>query len=53
MYSGNLTWRPSLLDIGHDDYFRNADSDCLDVSQSMFMDPSVPNAVLPAGWPSK
>lgn len=53
MYSGTLSWRPSLLDIGHDDYFRNTGSGCVDVSQSAFMDPAAPNAVLPPSWPAK
>jgi hypothetical protein len=51
MYSGDQAWRPTLLDLGHDDYFRHANKGCLDIAQSAFMDPTVPNAVLPAGWP--
>ena len=50
MYAGNQPWQPSSLDINRDDYFRQKNPSCLDLSKSIFLDPSVPNAVVPPGW---
>ncbi|HEY4057892.1 MAG TPA: hypothetical protein VGM39_14860 [Kofleriaceae bacterium] len=51
MYAGNLPWNPSQLDIGHDDYFDTTSSTCLDVADSVFIDPLPANAKKPPGWP--
>lgn len=50
MYAGPLPWRPSQLDVGHDDYFRIDNPNCLDFANSVFLDPTGPNAVPPPGW---
>jgi hypothetical protein len=51
MYAGPEPWQPSVLDSGHDDYFRHNIPRCLDLAQSAFLDPAPQNAVLPPGWP--
>ncbi len=50
MYAGSLPWRPSILDVGHDDYFNHSIVGCLDLAESVFLDPSTLGAVLPPGW---
>jgi hypothetical protein len=50
MYAGPHPWRPSLLDIGRDDYFEHG-QDYLDLAKSVFLDPTAPDAVPPPGWP--
>ena len=55
MYAGDLPWDPSILDVGRDDYFEHANDfgpSCLDIANSVFIDPTPPNAVLPPGWPT-
>jgi hypothetical protein len=49
MYAGDKPWRPSMLDVGNDDYF-NHNTDCLDVAKSVFIDPVAADAVAPPGW---
>jgi hypothetical protein len=49
MYAGDRPWRPSMLDVGNDDYF-NHHTDCLDVAKSVFIDPVAADAVAPPGW---
>jgi len=49
MYAGDRPWRPSMLDVGNDDYF-NHNTDCLDVAKSVFIDPVAADAVAPPGW---
>ncbi|CAN5891545.1 hypothetical protein BH11MYX2_BH11MYX2_24160 [soil metagenome] len=51
MYAGTLPWNPSVLDVGHDDYFDTTSSTCLDVADSVFIDPLPANAKKPPGWP--
>jgi hypothetical protein len=51
MYAGPLPWNPSILDIGRDDYYGHGRTSCLDLARSAFLDPSVPGAVPPPGWP--
>jgi hypothetical protein len=50
MYAGKAPWRPSLLDIGNDDYFDHRNAGCLDVARSVFIDPAGSDAVVPPGW---
>lgn len=38
MYAGPLPWQPSILDVGHDDYFNVPNSNCLDLAKSAFLD---------------
>ena len=33
MYAGDLPWRPSLLDIGHDDYYGHSSAGCPDLAK--------------------
>jgi hypothetical protein len=37
MYAGQLPWQPSVLDIGHDDYFKHNTPGCLDLAGSPYM----------------
>jgi hypothetical protein len=50
MYAGPLAWRPSVIDAGHDDYFQTGRTDINDLSRSVWLDPSPPNAQPPPGW---
>lgn len=49
MYAGDKPWRPSMLDVGNDDYFSHSTA-CLDVAKSVFIDPVSADAVAPPGW---
>jgi len=37
MYAGDQPWRPSVLDVGHDDYFATGRTDCPDLANSPFL----------------
>lgn len=37
MYAGDAPWRPSILDVGRDDYFEASQSGCLDLSSSPYL----------------
>lgn len=50
MYAGDQPWNPSVLDIGHDDYFGHNNPKCLDIAKSVFLDPISSNAATPTGW---
>lgn len=50
MYAGDEAWNPSILDIGHNDYFAHDNADCLDLADSTFMEPTAENAWIPPGW---
>ncbi|MDQ6745559.1 MAG: hypothetical protein M3Z27_06060 [Actinomycetota bacterium] len=39
MYAGPLPWQPSVLDVGHDDYYATGRTDCLDLAASPFLTP--------------
>ena len=52
MYGSSLPWQPSILDVGHDDYYKHQNAGCLDLAQSAFLDPLPANAVLPPRWPT-
>ena len=49
MFSGGA-WRPSMLDVNHDDYFGPI-ADCRDLANSAFLDPLPASAESPPGWP--
>jgi putative Ig domain-containing protein len=51
MYSGAQAWRPSTLDVNHDDYYGSAISGCRDFANSALLDPLPAGAEAPAGWP--
>jgi len=51
MYAGAQPWRPSVLDVGRDDYFRHGRRDCPDLARSVFLDPLPANAARPPHWP--
>ncbi|MEA2600878.1 MAG: hypothetical protein QOF89_1870 [Acidobacteriota bacterium] len=38
MYAGDQPWRPSILDINHDDYFGHSHPSCLDLEDSAFLE---------------
>jgi hypothetical protein len=40
MYAGPLPWQPSILDVGHDDYYDHGRLDCPDFARSPFLEPS-------------
>jgi hypothetical protein len=50
MYAGPLPWRPSVLDVGHDDYYRTGRTDIPDLSRSVFLDPLPADPTPPPGW---
>jgi hypothetical protein len=50
MYAGDRIWRPSVIDAGHDDYFQTGRDDIIDLSRSVWLDPTPPNAQPPPGW---
>ncbi len=50
MYAGNQPWQPSVLDVGHDDYYQHGIVGCPDLATSVFMEPLPANAELPPGW---
>jgi hypothetical protein len=53
MYAGDQPWHPSVLDVGHDDYYKHNIPGCLDLAKSAFLDPTLPEAQLPPGWPAR
>ncbi len=50
LYRGDQPWAPALLDIGNDDYWKHSNADCLDLSKSVFLDPTPEGAMTPPGW---
>jgi hypothetical protein len=50
MWAGDGQWQPSVLDVGHDDYYKTGRSDCADLSRSALLDPLPPDAEAPPGW---
>lgn len=50
LYRGPEFWKPSVLDLGRDDYWGHGKPGCLDVSKSVFVDPLPEGAELPPGW---
>lgn len=50
MYRGPEFWKPSILDLGRDDYYAHTNAGCVDVSKSVFLDPLPAGAVTPPGW---
>lgn len=51
MYAGPERWRPSVLDVGRNDYFGHGQPDCPDLARSVFLDPLPPSAARPPRWP--
>jgi len=52
MYTGPDPWSPAELDVGNDDYFDHDNADCLDLADSVFLDPLPDDAQVPPGWPA-
>jgi hypothetical protein len=50
MFSGGA-WRPSMLDVNHDDYYGSAVPGCRDLANSAFLEPLPAGAESPPGWP--
>ena len=50
MYAGPLAWEPSVLDVGHDDYYLTGRTDIPDLSRSVFLDPLPVDPAPPPGW---
>jgi hypothetical protein len=50
MYSGPSAWEPSVLDVGHDDYYLTGRTDIPDLSRSVFLDPLPADPTPPPGW---
>jgi hypothetical protein len=50
LYAGSLPWRTSKIDVGNDDYFDTHNPKCLDVAESVFIDPLPAQAVPPPAW---
>ena len=51
MYAGPLPWRSGILDVSQKNYYTHGNAECLDLANSIFLEPSVPNAINPPGWP--
>jgi hypothetical protein len=49
MYGGDAPWEPSVLDVGHDDYYLTG-TDLPDLSRSVFLDPLPAEPTPPPGW---
>jgi hypothetical protein len=49
MYAGPSPWDPSVLDLGHDDYFGHGQA-WPDLARSAFLEPRPADAELPPGW---
>ncbi len=49
MYAGSSPWDPSVLDLGHDDYYGHGQA-WPDLARSAFLDPRPADAELPPGW---
>jgi len=39
MYAGPQPWRPSILDVGHDDYYTHGNAACLDLGKLPWLTP--------------
>jgi hypothetical protein len=50
MYAGTAPWTPSILDVGHNDYWHAGIPGCLDLSSSAFLEPLPDAAEAPPGW---
>ena len=42
MYAGTQPWNPSVLDVGHDDYFKGGITGCLDLANSPYLAGNAP-----------
>jgi len=51
MFSGPQAWRPSTLDVNHDDYYGSVIPGCRDLANSAFLEPLPAGAEAPPGWP--
>jgi hypothetical protein len=51
MFSGAQAWKPSTLDVNHDDYYTAGIPGCPDLANSAFLDPLPAGAEPPPGWP--
>jgi hypothetical protein len=52
MYAEPSSWEPSVLDVGHDDYYLTGRSDIPDLSRSVFWTPyqPIPRRRLGGSW---
>lgn len=50
MYAGSQPWRPSLLDVNNDDYWKHDHANCPDLAKSVFLEPLPVGAQRPPGW---
>mgnify|MGYP007116556061 FL=1 len=39
MYAGDKPWRPTMIDVGRDDYFDHGRTGCLDIADSPYLSP--------------
>jgi hypothetical protein len=42
MYAGNEPWRPSVLDVGQDDYYHAHRLGCLELAESRYLEVNAP-----------
>jgi hypothetical protein len=52
MYVRDRRQQPAVLDAGRDDYFGHGRPGCLDLADSIFLDPASSGALPPPGWPA-
>lgn len=50
MWQGTGNWQPSVLDVGHDDYYAAGITGCPDLARSAFLDPLPADAETPPAW---
>jgi hypothetical protein len=51
LYLGTGAWRlPAVLDVNRDDYFGHGIADCIDLANSVFLEPARAGAAPPPGW---
>lgn len=50
MWAGDGVWNPSVLDVGHDDYYSTGRTDCPDLANSGFLTPLPAHPESPPGW---
>jgi hypothetical protein len=48
MYAGDEPWRPSVLDVGQDDYYHAHRLGCLELAESLYLEGNEPPAPPPA-----
>ena len=51
LYAGDKPWRPWLVGVRNNDYYKHGIPGCPDLAKSVFLDPLPANPETPPGWP--